>query len=238
MKKISVLLLAAFLLLSFNAFALEHLKTVSKVTIIMGEGQPPIENMTTSWLSPKGMRTELGQGMNLLFRTADSKFYVLYPEKKEYSVADIEKLKPFISQGDMMSGDITATADFTGKTEKVGDWDTKVWNYTLNSTGGWTMNSTSWDSTKYTWTPVVKQYYDEFLKYQGKRSELTKQLMKSDGMPMKMVADMTMMGQKMSFKYEITEVSEDPIPDDLFEIPADYKEVPMDLNAYWSAFMF
>lgn len=237
MKKILVLLSVAVLLLSFNAFGIDYLKTVSKVTMIMGEGQPPTESVSTSWLSPKGMRTEFN-GLHLLFRVEDSKFYVLYPDKKEYSVADIEKLKPFISQGDMMSGDITATGDFTGKTEKVGDWDTKVWNYTLNSTGGWTMNTTSWDSTKYTWTPVVKKYYDEFIKLQGKRAEFTKQLMKSDGMPVKMVSEMTMMGQKMSFKYEITEVSEEPVSDDLFEIPADYKEVPMDMNAYWSAFMF
>jgi hypothetical protein len=238
MKKMFVLLFAGTLLIGINVFGLDHLKTVSKVTMTMGEGQPPMENISTSWLSPKGMRTDIGQGMQILFRTDDSKFYLLYPDKKEYSVADVEKLQPMITQADMMTGDITAAANFTGKTEKLGDWDTKVWNYTMTTTGGWTMNATSWDSTKYTWTPVVQKYYEEFLKFQGKRAEFTKQLMKSDGMPMKMVSEMTMMGQKMAFAYEITEVTEEPVPDSLFEIPADYKEVPIDMNAYWSAFMF
>jgi hypothetical protein len=238
MKKMFVLLFAGALLIGINVFGLDYLKTVSKVTMTMGEGQPPIEYFSTSWLSPKGMRSDIGQGRYLLFRAEDSKFYLLYPDKKEYSVADIEQLKPMIAQGDMMTGDVTANGEFSGKTEKLGDWDTKVWNYTMTTTGGWTMNTTSWDSTKYTWTPVVQKYYEEFLKFQGKRAEFTKQLMKSDGMPMKMVSEMTMMGQKMAFSYAITEVSEEPVPDSFFEIPADYKEVPIDMNAYWSAFMF
>jgi hypothetical protein len=238
MKKVFVLLFAGALLLSVNMFGLDHLKTVSKVTMTMGEGQPPMESISTSWLSPKGMKSDLGQGTQILFKAENSKFYLIYPDKKEYSVADIEKLKPMIAQADMMSGDVTASGSFSGKTEKINNWETKIYNYTMTTTGGWTMNSTSWDSTKYIWTPVVQKYYEEFMKFQGKRAEFTKQLMKSDGMPMKMVSELTMMGQKMTFSYAITEVSEEPVLDSLFEIPADYKEVPIDMNAYWTAFMF
>jgi len=238
MKKMSVLLFVGVLLLGINVFGVDHLKTVSKVTMTMGEGQPPMERIVISWVSPKGVRYDLGHGMHILFRMEDSKFHLLYPDKKEYSVADIEKLNPMIAQADMMTGDITASGSFSGKTENVGGWETRVWNYTMTSTGGWTMNATSWDSTKYTWNPVVRKYFEEFLKLEGKRAEFTKQMKKSDGIPMKMVSEMTMMGQKMTYAYEITEVSEEPVPDALFEIPADYKEVPIDMNAYWSAFMF
>lgn len=238
MKKIFVLLFVSALLLGLNAFGVDHLKAVSKVSLTMAEGQPPTESVSTSWLSPKGMRSDVGQGMHLLFRAEDSKFYVLYPEKKEFAVADVEKLKPMIDQGNMMTGAITANGSFSGKTEKVGEWDAKVWNYTMTSTNGWSMNSTSWDSTKYIWTPVVKKYYEEFTKFQGNRAELTKHLMQSDGMPLKMVADMTAMGQKMKISYEVIEISEEPVPDELFVIPADYKEIPLDMNAYWTVFMF
>lgn len=238
MKKVFALTIAVFLLSNTSVFSGDSLKTVSKVTMMMGEGQPALERFSTSWISPKGIRSEYDGGMHFLFRAEDSSFYLLYPEKKEYSKVEADKIQPFVSMVDGITGDVTAAGEFTGKTEKVNDWDAKVWKYTMSTTNGWNMSATTWDSTAYLWSSVGKKYFEEFLKLQGKRSELTKQMMKSDGMPLKMVGEMTMAGQKMIYSFVVTEISEEPIPDSMFEIPVDYKEIPMNQKAYWDAFLF
>jgi hypothetical protein len=179
---------------------------------------------------------DYGDGVVLLYLDAESKFYVLFPDTKEFSRIDLETVKPFIEQIDSAFGDFEITGSKTSREEKVADSDTEVWDF-LASGERFEMDISFDISTDYVNIPVYDKYRIEMMKYQGRRAAITREIIKTKGLPLKEDIATTMEGQLMTRSVITVEIDDDVIEDSEFVIPADYKEVPITEEIFQKIFM-
>jgi hypothetical protein len=219
-----------------SVFAQEYLKVTQVVSIEATADEPGTSNISKMYISPNALKMDYGDGAVLLYKDAESKFYVLFPDNKEFSRIDLETVKPFIEQINSMMGDFEITGGKTAREEKVADSDTEVWNF-LASGEKFEMDISVNISTDYVSIPVYDKCRIEMMKYQGRRAAITRELIKAMGLSLKEDIAVTMDGQLMTKSVITAEIDDDIIEDSEFMIPADYKEVPITEEVFKKIFM-
>jgi hypothetical protein len=217
-------------------FAQEYLKLTQVVNIEATADEPETSNICKIYISPNALKMDYGDGVVLLYLDAESKFYVLYPNNKEFSRIDLETVKPFIEQNDSMLGEFEITGSKTSREEKVAKSDTEIWDF-LASGERFEMDISLSISTDYVSIPVYDKYRIEMMKYQGKRAAITREIIKTKGIPLKEDIATTMEGQLFTKSVITAEIDDDTIENSEFVIPADYKEVPITEEIFLKIFM-
>jgi hypothetical protein len=226
------------LLLCFSAsmFAQEYLKLTQVVNIEATSDEPGTTVISYVYISPTALKMDYGDGMILLFIEAEAKFYVLFPDRKEFSRIELEPVKPFIEQINSTLGDFEITGGITKREEKVADSDTQVWSF-LASGERFEMDITVNISTDYVNIPVYDRCAVEMMKYQGRRAAITREMIKAKGLPLKEDIATTLDGQLKTVSVLTAEINEEPIEASEFIIPADYKEIPITAEVFLKIFM-
>lgn len=230
-----------FLVFCFSALlsAQEYFKLTQAVTIEASEApadQPTQNLVSTVSISPLGVKVDNGNGIILLYIDAESKFYVIYPEKNEYSTLTMEVINPFITNMNEMMGGFEAKATPTNREEKVVDWDSVIW--TVVASGEkFEMDIELGISTDHEEVPMLNKFYTAMMKYQGNRSAVTKEMLEAKGLPLKMDVAITLEGQLMTKSVITIEIDEEIIPETEFQLPAGLTEVPLTEEVYRQIFM-
>lgn len=229
-------IVSMFLCFCASMFAQEYLKLTQVVNIEATSDEPGTTTISNIYISPSALKMDYGDGMILLFTEAEAKFYVLFPDNKEFSRIELEAVKPFIEQINFMLGDFEITGGITKREEKVADSDTQVWNF-LASGEKFEMDITVNISTDYVNIPIYDKCAIEMMKYQGRRAAITREMIKAKGLPLKEDIATTLDGQLKTVSVLTAEINEDPIEASEFVIPTDYKEVPITAEVFLKIFM-
>lgn len=227
--RFSLVFLFLVLCLTTGLYAQEYLKLTQAVTIEASEAPPdqPTQNYVSYLsISPNGVKLEYGDGNILLYVNADSKFYILNTDRKEYSNVDLQIVTPFVANLNETLGSYEVTAKQTGREEKVVNWEAVIWSV-LASGEKFEMDIELGISDEFEDIPMLTAFYSAMMKLQGNRAAITREMLKAKGLPVKMDIAITMDGQLFTKSVVTAEISEDPIEDVEFQIPADYKEAPL-----------
>jgi len=211
--------------------------TVVSTTTANGRQAPK-----TDYISATATRTGTGDGGEIILRLDQKKMYLLRPAQKTYSVMTFEDMQAMASKAAAalenlppeaaarmqkmmggMGGAVTVT--HVGPGEPVAGYATEQYHVVL----GTMMEGDIWAAPALALPPMfydamkaatpanpildMKKVFDEYKKIKG--------------MPLKSVTNTKMMGQLMTSTTLATSVSKSPIPASTFEVPADYKLVPM-----------
>ncbi|NIM18294.1 MAG: hypothetical protein GTO45_40470 [Candidatus Aminicenantes bacterium] len=198
-------------------------------------GQPAKDSEYIHYVSEAGVRTEQEEEFNLLFLSKDSKFYLVYPEKKEFSPVDLAAVKPMLDQMDAQMGEVVVEEKITGKKGKVGKWNTYEKYYKVKSNVfEFEMNGDF--TTDMPRSKFLDKFWEETAKYQGGMGKFTLAIVNSKGYPAKFTGKLTMMGQTANSTSLTTVFEKTNLSADLFIIPKDYKEVPLNMMDFAKAF--
>jgi hypothetical protein len=234
MKKLVFLVLIVLLAISTIGYSNNYITVKSKMKCTSGAGWPPSDLSWTKWISPKGFRIDYGEGMHLLFIAEKSSFYLLYPDKKEYTKLQFNVIKRSMTLIDETIEITKVKTQNTGKLGNIGQWKAEIWNLIPQDN----VKIEVWISKKFRIPPYFKKFSDEIIKFQGKVGLVTKEILKMDGIVLKRIATAsTVLGSEYVTVFVVTDISTKKIPDSIFEIPKKYTEVPFRYPArYLTAF--
>jgi hypothetical protein len=211
------------------------IKMVNKYHIDAIGGQPAKDSEYISYISEAGVLTEQEEAFNLLFISKNSKFYLVYPEKKEFSPVDLAVVKPLLDKIDAQYGEIFVEEKITGKKGKVGKWNTYEKYYKVKSK--MLEFETNADfTTDIPRSKSLDKFWEEMARYQGSLGKFTLAILNSKGYPAKFTGKLTMMGQTANSNSLTTLFEKTNFSADLFIIPEDYKEVPLNMRDFGKAF--
>lgn len=197
--------------------------------------QPAKDSEYIYYVSEAGVRIDQKEAFNLLFLSKDAKFYLVYPEKKEFSVVDLATVKPMLDQVDAQYGEIVVEEKTPGKKGKVGEWNTYEKSYKIKSNMfEFEMNVDY--TTDMPRSNSLDKFWEEMAKYQGGMGKFTLVVLNSKGYPAKFTGKLTMMGQTANYSSLTTLFEKTNLSADLFIIPEDYKEVPLIMMDFAKAF--
>jgi hypothetical protein len=230
-----------FLVLCFSVaiFAQEYFKLTQAVTIEASEALPDQQTqnlVATMSISPLGVKIDYGNDVVLLYIDAESKFYILYPERKEYSNLVMETINPFITSLNESMGGFEVKATQTKREEKVVDWDSVIWTV-IASGEKFEMDIEIGIATDWEDIPILNRFYTAMMKYQGNRGAITKEILKAKGLSLKTDTAITMEGQLLTKSVITIEIDEEIIPDTEFQLPAGYTEVQLSEEVFKQVFM-
>lgn len=211
------------------------IKMVYKYQMDAIGGQPAKDSEYITYISEAGVRTEQEEAFNLLFLSKDSKFYLVYPGKKEFSVVDMAAIKPVLEQIDAQYGEVVVEEKITGKKGKVGKWNTYEKHYKVKSNMFEFELNVDYTTDMARSKPLDK-FWEEMAKYQGGSGKFTLAILNSKGYPAKFTGKLTMMGQTANYTSLTTLFEKTNLSADLFIIPKDYKEVPLNMMDFGKAF--
>jgi hypothetical protein len=211
------------------------IKMVNKYQMDTIMGQPAVDSEYTMYISDAGVLQDMAEEFNLLFLAKDSKFYLVYPGKKEFSPVDLAAVKPMLDQMDAQLGEIVVEEKITGKKGKVGKWSTYEKYYKVKCTMfEFEMNVDF--TTDMPRSKSLDRFWEEMAKYQGGMGKFSLAVLNSKGYPAKFTGKLTMMEQTANSTSLTTLFEKTNLSADLFIIPKDYKEVPLNLAHFQKAF--
>ncbi len=234
--KLNKILTLAVLIVGIAALGLSDIKMVYVYNSPEMMGQPAETITMTTYVKGDMVRMEAEGKYTILFNAKDKSYVMLYPEKKEYARVTMEKVKPMVEMSNNMLGDVELVIKDAESEKKIGDWKTYAKLFSVKS-NMFTIDTTIEFTKEFPVNETLNAFYTEMSKFQGGMSKFTEAIAEADGYPVKFDSVMNMSGQKMTFSSVTKELSEEKLSDELFKIPADYKEVPLNMNDFRYAFM-
>jgi hypothetical protein len=198
---------------------------------------------TTEFFSKNALKASSSNGSDTIIRFDTEKFITIDNNKKTYSEMTFKQLQDMLSKassalGEMSGEDMAQVRKMMGQTAtsfsvtKVGAGET-IAGYATEKyllSGPMQIEIHSSPSLK-----VPAAYYD-VMKLQMPANPLFDmrkmydELKKIEGIPLKTVTTMRMMGQEMKTTKVATSIEKGAIPASVFEVPAGYKRVETDLQ--------
>lgn len=216
MKKLLFLFLFAGLATALFA----DMTVVQKVHSGSVMGQPAKDSTMTMRVKGNKSRIEdASSGTYILVDLSANKMYRVETAKKEAMSMSLDMATKAGDMFSQMSKDAKTTLTKGTGSQVINGF--KCDEYHMSTTGGMiNMEATYWVAND-----VDAKEYAPFRKYSEGVLKMMKmeELSKLEGMPIKTVTTMNMMGQKIDATSEVQSIKHDPIPDSIFTIPADYK---------------
>jgi len=225
MKKFKSVTFLIILIASFVAttsiFAADgfYFKQVSKTPEMMG--QPASESSTEQYIMDNKVRMVAGDEVTILTETD---MIAINHADKSYYKTDLSFFASMAAMIDMQFADFNVTA--TGKTEKIGKWDTKIYKASLSMMGQ-TMEM-SFNICSDIGYPVDMIYRQQMNMFPNAKNlqNMVKKMKELDGFPVK--TTVSVMG--FSTVTEVVEVKKMSMSKSDFEIPSGYKKIDAPSN--------
>jgi hypothetical protein len=231
----SPLLLATVLPISVALADAEgiYIETLNRSAPVV-TGEAPIEELSKTYIAYEKM-VIINQG-------ADATDMVLDPvagtitfinhAQKQYLPINVKAVKesmagPAAEQMRAMMGGATTTVEDTGKTQRIGEWETRQ--YLVRKTGMMPVEQEIWATEQ---VDLDVSRYTEMMSLTGPGGLLANtpediaeraEMDKVKGYPILTKTKMEMMGTSMETETEVKVIRTEPVAASLFEIPADYK---------------
>jgi len=232
LKHLQIAAFVALLLLVVGAVAIPldgDLYVEQKVTTSGIMGRPGTTSIQKLWMTKDMLRSEEPEEQRaVIFRLDKNLIIMLNHADKTYQEASTEDFKKMMQMGAAMLGKPKEGEELnlqkTGKRQKIGQWDCfqVIMEQPDMKVDMWLSEEVSYDTT----------LFQEFMEAMGGpffSKKVIEQWAALKGYPIKTETSMTMMNMKMTSTTEVTKVSQQPIPKDLFSTPPDYKKVPFEM---------
>jgi len=234
-------------------FGLEHLKKVAFIVLLLGVmgtiatpqggdlyveqevttsgvmGRPGTTSTQKLWMTKNMFRSDDPQNyQSIIFRLDQNLILMLNTAQKSYQEASLEDFKKMMEMGGAMMGEMMEGGEMnlikTGKSQKIGQWNCYqvLMEHPSMKLEMWITEEVSYDATLF-------QKYLETIGGPFFSKKLIDQWAALKGYPIKSETSMTMGNMSMTTTTLVTNVSQAPIPKDLFSPPPDYKKVPFEV---------
>ena len=211
---------------------------------MMGQSQPPRDDIFVTWMSKDKARMDHGEETTIIIRMDKKMMYMINHAEKKYSEMPIDSKGDIFSSaiaGSDLSGEEQAQAKKmmegfskmmkpkvsvkdTGETKKIGNWNCKKYIMTMSMMG----TTTKFD----TWASEdIKIDYELYrnltFSVMGQTpgiEDMMKEMEKIKGVVVLQEGTMSMMGTNVKSTNELLEVSEKSAPGGTYEVPGGYKK--------------
>lgn len=223
MKKLTLILLLVVISTAFLC-ADVYIKQNQKVGAMMG--QPAKDIVSETWLGNNKMAV-IAPENTMIMDMSSNKFFMVIHANKTYIETDLPldmaKLMPaqMASMMKSMIDGMTVAVKANGQTKKVGNWNTKGYDFNIGMMGMnikmtmWASSDVPFDWKKY--TKVSGELYKAMFRMGDK---FTKEFEKVDGFPV--ATSVNMMGANMEMT--TVEISEKSPGSGVYSVPAGYKK--------------
>lgn len=211
---------------------------------VMGQSQPPKDDIFVTWMSKDKARMDHGEDTSIIIRMDKKVMYMINHAEMKYAEMPIDSKGDIFSSaiaGSDLSGEDQAEAKKmmegfakmmkpkvsvkdTGETKKIGDWNCKKYDLTMSMMGTTTKFET-WASED------IKIDYELYrnltFSVMGQTpgvEDMMKEMEKIKGVVVLQEGTMSMMGTDVKSKNELLEVSEKSAPGGTYDIPEGYKK--------------
>jgi hypothetical protein len=191
-------------------------------------GQPAKDTEMTMYIKGQKARIQTKDTQNYqIMDLQNNKMFIVDPVKKQVMVVNPDMMQAANKMFSQMNGGKEPKVDVqkTGKTDTVAGY--KCDEYSIVTSGG-VLNLTSIqcvtkDVNTAEFEPFRK-YAEGVMKMMGGNAKGSIEI---KGLPVRNSMKLTMMGQTMESKTEVTSVSNSAISEDMFKYPPDYKTMDM-----------
>ncbi len=212
--------------------ALADTQVTSKTHSDAFMGQPARDETSTTWIA-KDRMARLGGDASFIIRLDEKKLYMIDHSDKTYSAIDlpIDLAKYFPPEmqaqiGAMMQQmKMKAAVTPTEETKKIGEWNARRYAVAISNAMGMKIDIDMWVSKDV--DIDMSAYKDMVVNMQGLQmgfEDVSKEMMKIDGMTVLSETTMNMMGQTMKSREEVVSIEKKAAPEGTYAIPAGYKE--------------
>ncbi|MEA2558741.1 MAG: hypothetical protein QOH06_245 [Acidobacteriota bacterium] len=230
---------ALFALLSLPVLALplaagaDTLYTMKSHTdaIKMGsQSQPAKDGTVKVWTAGDRLRRDDGD-QTMIFRLDKNRLYLLDHEDKTYSEValpiDLRKMMPKGSEAmaDQIAAGMKVSVQVapSDETKKVGQWNARRYDVTVQSAMGMKITTTMWVSKEIEGFAGFNKMAGTMASLQPGSGEWVKQLEKIDGFPVLTESQVDALGAKFSTREELVSVETKAPPAGHYDPPAGYK---------------
>jgi hypothetical protein len=215
---------------------------------MMGQSQPAKDEIQNIWITSDKIRSD-GDDQSIIMRLDQNKMYMLNHQEKTYVEMPLNfgkmvdsKMQEAMDSEDMDAAEkeqmmkmmqgmtqMKVTITPTNETKKIGDWDCRKYNQTMQTMMG-PANSEIWA------TEDLKMDYEIYSKFMAAMggaqggmfgnmmTDMMKEMQKIKGVPVLTVSTMNMMGTSVKTTQELLEFKESNAPAGVFDLPKGYKK--------------
>lgn len=194
-------------------------------------GQPPSEQLTTTYMTPTKFKMATGNDSDMIFDAASKLLTIVSHSKKEYYVVAEEEFKAMLEMGmammEGMMGDAQPTVEKTGEKKKIGEWDCEKVVMTLG--GQMSMTQEMWVTKD---TEIKMDDYLEMTDMLGQAAMLKKfqdEMKKIDGYPIMTKTTMNVMGQNVESESVVQKIKKETFSASTFTAPEGYTKKEGDM---------
>ncbi len=226
--------LFAFLVLALplaaGADTLYTMKSHTDAIKMGGQSQPAKDTTVKIWAAGDRLRRDDGE-QTMIFRLDKNRLYMVDHEDKTFSEVtlpiDLRKMMPKGSEAmaDQIAAGMKVTVQVapSDETKKVGQWNAKRYDVTVQSAMGMKIATTMWVSKEIEGFAGFNKMAGAMASLQPGSGEWVKQLEKIDGFPVLTESQVDALGAKFGTREELVSVETKAAPAGNYDPPAGYK---------------
>ena len=205
---------------------------------MMGQKSPETNDTSIVWLTDGKSCCLTGSNESIIFDSEKGSVFMVNHERKEYSLipmnlfdaggeveSDGGELSHAQQMAQVMAGSMKITVIPTDQTDKIGDWDVKLYNVELaivmmpSKQEIWATEDIKIDYAMY--NAVSNGMMAQMPGFE----KIIEEMKKIKGIPVKTVTRTSAMGGEIVTTAKLIEYAEKDAPDGVFDIPEGYKKV-------------
>ncbi|MBD3403941.1 hypothetical protein GF420_13700 [candidate division GN15 bacterium] len=239
----SILLFSLTLLIAGSAVADVFIRQVVHTGPVEMGGQthPARTDTSAAWMGGDRITMITDENRSIIVRADEGKMYMVDHGAKKYAVipidftsfmeeaaaasgedVDQQQLQATKDAMKQMMGEVKVTVTETEETKKIKEWEAKKYISEISMAMG-TSRSEIWA------TKDIDINYEMLWSASNAMmailpgfEDMVAKMQQIEGMPIKTISTMTMMGNEMTNESEVLEVLDKPAPEGIYDIPADY----------------
>jgi hypothetical protein len=226
------ILVSGFLVVFFSTFALADLYFEQQTTISGIMGQPPLTSQNRVWMTTGLMCLEdTSKGSRIIYKADTNSIIIIDFNKKTYSKITAEGFKKMTGMLMAMMGQqggvLDVTLQKTGRTKKIGSWD--CYEVTLTQQEGMNLKVEMWLTIDIQYDRTQYEEYQKIFSSAFLSQEVLDEWKKLEGFPVQTKTQMNFGQMKIETTAEVTSVSYDPAPQDVFTVPAGFTKTEFEM---------
>ena len=226
------ILMAGFSVVLLSTFAMADLYFEQKTTISGIMGQSPLTSQNRVWMT-KGLMCmeETSKGSRIIYKADTNSIIIIDFDKKTYSEFTAEDFKKMTNMlmaiMGQQGGVLDVTLQKTGRTKKIGSWD--CYEVTLTQQEGMKLKIEMWLTVDIQYDRTQYEEYQKILSSAFLSQKVLDEWKKLEGFPIQTKTQMNFGQMQIETVSEVTSISYDPAPQDVFTIPAGFTEIEFEM---------
>jgi hypothetical protein len=200
--------------------------TRTDTVIVNDKAQEPSEQVI--YVSDKGMLVKTSTDTALLYNAQDNDVYFIFMNNKQFMKMDWSKVESQREAYSKLLDSMTFTFKDTKRKEKVGEWNTTIWEMTVEGSFGKT-EMKFYVCPDFKLTTAIEKATERFSDMQPfTKPEMVTEMKKMNGYPVKTVITQETPRGDYTITQLVTKVEEKDIKPDMFELHKKFKEIDFD----------